>query len=866
MTTVNKNFVVKNGLEVATTSALTGAATLANTISVTGAATLSNTLSVTGLTTLSGEVNVTGTANVSTDVNVGANVNIDTTQISVGNSTVNTVITSSSVTGQNVVSRANFMAGTINATGTGFFANSSSISVGNTSVNVSMSAGLLSTSGNAAISGNLTVTGLTTLNGGIKLGDAAADQLNITASVNSNIVPVSGNNLTLGNTTQRWSELYVNNVIATTNVTAAGVTAGDVTISGNLTVSGTTTYINTTDLNVGDNKIVLNADLTGVTAPSEDAGFIVNRGSAANVEFVWDETNDRWYAASNTFLGSNLTVVGSATVNTDFTVNGNTKIGNAVTDVLEVISVVNTNVIPVGGNTVTLGNTTNRWGQLYVGNAYVTTEVNSPSYVAGTINATSAGFKANTTYIGIGNSSVNTVITSSSIDTDGTLAVLGAATLSNTIAVTGAATLSNTVGVTGAATFSNTIAVTGAATLSNTIAVTGTTTLSNTLAVTGSVVLSNTANVIGTFGVAGLTSLFGGATVTGVANASVGMNVGANVNLSTTQIKVGNSTVNTVITSTTINTDGTLAVLGAATLSNTIAVTGAATLSNTLTVTGLSSLNGELNVTGTANVSVDLNVGANVNLLTDRINVGNSTVNTFLTSSAIETDGTLTVAGATSLNGTIKLGDATGDTVSINGYVNTAITPSANITYDLGTAALVWRNVYANTVTATGLSVDQLLMSNGTLSTPSISFISDPNTGFYSPAADNIAITAGGSQKFVANSTYAGHFFGDVLTTADFISLSDVRKKTNITPIVGSTELINNIRGVTYTLIETGETSSGVIAQEIEKIFPHLVHDDAGFKSVKYNGLIAYLIEAVKDMSKEINVLKAEIENMKGEK
>jgi hypothetical protein len=67
-----------------------------------------------------------------------------------------------------------------------------------------------------------------------------------------------------------------------------------VIINGNLTVSGVTTYANTQQLNIGDNIIQLNTDLPGATAPSENAGININRGSSANVEFRWNETSDFW--------------------------------------------------------------------------------------------------------------------------------------------------------------------------------------------------------------------------------------------------------------------------------------------------------------------------------------------------------------------------------------------------------------------------------------------------------------------------------------------------------------------------------------------------------------------------------------------
>ena len=76
----------------------------------------------------------------------------------------------------------------------------------------------------------------------------------------------------------------------------------DLTVSGNLTVSGTTTYINTTNLNVGDNIVVLNADL-GAVAPTENAGIEINRGSSANVQFIWDETNDTWDIGNTAITG-----------------------------------------------------------------------------------------------------------------------------------------------------------------------------------------------------------------------------------------------------------------------------------------------------------------------------------------------------------------------------------------------------------------------------------------------------------------------------------------------------------------------------------------------------------------------------------
>ena len=146
------------------------------------------------------------------------------------------------------------------------------------------------------------------------------------------------------------SNTYVNNTFAPlSGATFTGALSGtDLTLSGNLTVSGTRTYVNSTTLDVGDNIITLNADL-GASAPSENAGIEVMRGTSANVQLIWNETSDAWtftndgstyyelasntdvdtaysnavsYAASNTYVNSTFaptadpTFTGNATFDT----------------------------------------------------------------------------------------------------------------------------------------------------------------------------------------------------------------------------------------------------------------------------------------------------------------------------------------------------------------------------------------------------------------------------------------------------------------------------------------------------------------------------------------------------------------------
>jgi hypothetical protein len=68
--------------------------------------------------------------------------------------------------------------------------------------------------------------------------------------------------------------------------------SNNLTVQGDLIVSGTTTTVNTETINLADNIILLNSNLT--TLPSQNAGIEVERGSLNNVELIWNETDDAW--------------------------------------------------------------------------------------------------------------------------------------------------------------------------------------------------------------------------------------------------------------------------------------------------------------------------------------------------------------------------------------------------------------------------------------------------------------------------------------------------------------------------------------------------------------------------------------------
>jgi hypothetical protein len=98
------------------------------------------------------------------------------------------------------------------------------------------------------------------------------------------------------------------------------------------------------------------------------------------------------------------------------------------------------------------------------------------------------------------------------------------------------------------------------------------------------------------------------------------------------------------------------------------------------------------------------------------------------------------------------------------------------------------------------------------------------------------------------------------LYSTNFNTSSDENLKSSIETILNALETVNLLRGVSFLWKSNGLKSYGVIAQELEKIIPDLVTTDAnGRKTVNYNALIGFLIEAIKTQSTQIQSLEERI-------
>ena len=99
-----------------------------------------------------------------------------------------------------------------------------------------------------------------------------------------------------------------------------------------------------------------------------------------------------------------------------------------------------------------------------------------------------------------------------------------------------------------------------------------------------------------------------------------------------------------------------------------------------------------------------------------------------------------------------------------------------------------------------------------------------------------------------------------------FSTTSDERLKKNIKKIESPLEVLAGIEGVKFNWINDGSLDVGVIAQDVERCLPEAVNEYNGTKSVNYNGIIGLLVEAVKDLSKDNQLLKMEIKSLRQNK
>ncbi|AEP09958.1 tail fiber domain-containing protein [Micavibrio aeruginosavorus] len=173
-----------------------------------------------------------------------------------------------------------------------------------------------------------------------------------------------------------------------------------------------------------------------------------------------------------------------------------------------------------------------------------------------------------------------------------------------------------------------------------------------------------------------------------------------------------------------------------------------------------------------------------------------------------------------------------------------------------GAGVAVWGSTTSTTAAATGVRGTASGASGATYGVYGSSSSATGYGGYFTNLSTGVAL----------------HAQGDITYTGVLTDTSDIRLKTDIQQLDAQDVLarLDQIDTYSFRMRDdvSGQLELGVMAQEVEKVFPELVRtasDEMGTKSVNYTGFVAPLIEATKTLKAENDNLKAELASLKTE-
>jgi len=128
----------------------------------------------------------------------------------------------------------------------------------------------------------------------------------------------------------------------------------------------------------------------------------------------------------------------------------------------------------------------------------------------------------------------------------------------------------------------------------------------------------------------------------------------------------------------------------------------------------------------------------------------------------------------------------------------------------------------------------------------------------------------GGGNFLIGTSTNLGYKLfanGTAAGLSNWNNVSDGRLKKDVTPVINGLDKIKQLNGITFNWDKTlrpdlnvdDKNHLGLIAQDVEAILPQVVttgEDEFGTKTIAYSDIVPVLIEAIKELSAEITILK----------
>lgn len=235
--------------------------------------------------------------------------------------------------------------------GTAFIANSSQVTIGS---GIGLSAnGTVGSNGYVLIS-----NGTSAYWGEVEPTIVAGDGID----VNATSVSVKANNGIIANSSGTFADGANGISVTADGINAAGANGISVTAAGINVVGGAGLVSNATGVHVGQgNGLTVEADSIRVQQAN---GIAVDAGGVRVAGGPTLTVNN-----SGAHVNTDLSIT-SLTLSGDLTVNGNTQLGNATSDVISFTGRVNTDIVPSSNNTYSLGSSTNRWANVHANDVF----------------------------------------------------------------------------------------------------------------------------------------------------------------------------------------------------------------------------------------------------------------------------------------------------------------------------------------------------------------------------------------------------------------------------------------------------------------------------------------------------------------